>query len=96
MSTRFARVVIAQQQFHDDLCEEIPARKVVKLLQREHAMVFAPVKGVGLKRLSDSAIVGTSQGTMRHIHRTARRVLDEQAMQGGDDAAGDHGVALRG
>lgn len=26
----------------------------------------------------------------------ARRVLDEQAMQGGDDAAGDHGVALRG
>lgn len=46
MSTRFARVVIAQQQFHDDLCEEIPARKVVKLLQREHAAVVRKVKAM--------------------------------------------------
>lgn len=44
MSTRFARVVIAQQQFHDDLCEEIPARKVVTLLQREHAAMVRKVK----------------------------------------------------
>ena len=41
MSTRFARVVIAQQHFHEDLCEEIPARKVVTLLQREHAACMA-------------------------------------------------------
>lgn len=42
-------------------------------LQRESKMVFAPVKNVGLKRLTDSAVVLTSQSTMRHINRSAKR-----------------------
>ena len=42
-------------------------------LQREAAMIFEPVKNVGLKRLTDSAIVATSQHSLRHINRSARR-----------------------
>ncbi len=44
MTKRFARMVIAQQHFHEDLCEEIPARKVATLLQREHTAVVRKVK----------------------------------------------------
>ena len=42
-------------------------------LQREAAMIFEPVKNVGMKRLTDSAIVATSQSSLRRINRTARR-----------------------
>jgi len=42
-------------------------------MQREAAMVFEPVRNVGMKRLNDCDIVRTSQSSIKHINRTARR-----------------------
>lgn len=41
-------------------------------VQREQ-MVFEPVRNVGVKRLDDAAIVGTTAGTMDRVRNLARR-----------------------
>ena len=43
------------------------------IAQRENRMVFAAVRGVGLKRLDDSGIIRAGQDYVGRIHRTARR-----------------------
>ena len=43
------------------------------LVQREKRFVFSCVNNVGLKRLSDTEIVGLSDGARDHIRRTSRR-----------------------
>jgi hypothetical protein len=42
-------------------------------LQRDERMIFDAVKNVGIKRLTDSLVVSTSQSALRHINRTSRK-----------------------
>lgn len=44
-----------------------------RYLEREHRMVFAAVPGVGLKRLSDTEIVGSGAEGLARSRRAARR-----------------------
>lgn len=42
-------------------------------VQRDHAMCFEPVRGSGLKRLSDESIVGTVAAAFGRVRNIARR-----------------------
>lgn len=44
-----------------------------KMCQREHQMVFSPVRGEGLRRLTDGEIVDGADSDIARIRRTARR-----------------------
>mgnify|MGYP001166929967 CR=1 FL=1 len=44
-----------------------------RMLQRDHQMVFAAVRGVGLKRLSDAEIVQTGSHSVHRVRSAARR-----------------------
>jgi hypothetical protein len=48
-------------------------------LQRERQMVFAPVVGVGIKRLDDAGIVGVGESIMARTGRSARRGIQKLA-----------------
>lgn len=52
-----------------------PMSSARRVLLREENMVFEAITGVGLRRLSDTQIVGTATRTARHIRRTARRAV---------------------
>lgn len=52
------------------------ARKVVL---REDRMVFECVRGVGLKRLTDSGISGIGEQSIAHIHRHSARATKKMA-----------------
>jgi hypothetical protein len=43
-------------------------------LERDEHVLFAPVIGVGLKRLDDVGVVATGQRGIQHIRRAARKV----------------------
>jgi hypothetical protein len=44
-----------------------------RLLQRENRILFSPVKGVGLKRLTDSEITSIGPQTLLRINRSSRQ-----------------------
>lgn len=44
-----------------------------RILQREEQIVFAPIRGVGLKRLTDGEITKTGTETLQRINRASRR-----------------------
>jgi hypothetical protein len=46
-----------------------------KIIRREDAIVFGPVRGVGLRRLTDSDIATSGSSFLRHINRTSRRAV---------------------
>lgn len=49
----------------------------VRIVQRDYKMVFACIRGVGLKRLDDHGIVKTADSSITKIHRTAKRGRDK-------------------
>ena len=50
-----------------------------KTIQREKQIVFEPVLGKGLKRLTDSEIVGTGTAALAKIRRSSKRAVRKLA-----------------
>lgn len=48
-----------------------------RIAQRDYKIVFACVRGIGLKRLDERGIVSTADDSLSKIHRTAKRGRDK-------------------
>ena len=82
LTQRLRRAVIGEVITYADLSKEIgkpvhgatPAlHSARRILLRDEQMVFDPIRGHGLKRLSDHEIVNTGPRITRRLHRAANR-----------------------
>jgi hypothetical protein len=79
---RLSKVAVGQEISYEELSREI-GRKVAgsctalqsarRSLLNSSQIIFEPVRGVGLKRLSDSEIVDASERDISKVRRAARR-----------------------
>ncbi len=49
------------------------------ILQREDSTLFAPIRGIGLKRLTDGEIAQVGGQTLRHVNNSAKRGIRKLA-----------------
>lgn len=54
-------------------------QSAVHRLLRDHAIVFAPIFGEGLKRLNDAAVLGVGSAALASIGRKSRRTVKKLA-----------------
>lgn len=69
-----AKLVGRDVQFEDRYLIQSARRRCL----RNHRMVFAPVRGVGLKRLDDEGIINQSESGFRRLRRIARNECAKQ------------------
>ena len=48
-----------------------------KMIQREHSILFAPVMGIGLKRMTDSAVVASKDKYYQKMRRGTRKSIKD-------------------